>query len=175
MRDLAMIGLDRVAGSFGAEALGAWTHAGRPLASLSRITARDLAERMEKGAPVVIDVRSRAEWEAGHIPGVPNIPAGELADRMGELPDRRPIVVHCQGGTRSAIAASLLDAGGVAGVLDLPGGFAEWEGAGLPVEREADVAADLVLPALERAVHLGLTALAPRAAPPVPPVRGPSG
>ena len=145
MRDLAMIGLDRVAGSFGAEALGAWAGAGRALTTITRITARDLAERMARGAAAVVDVRSRAEWDAGHIPGVHNIPAGEVADRIGELPETRPLVVHCQGGTRSAIAASLLHARGLTDVLDLPGGYAEWEREGLSTERGDGNLADLVL------------------------------
>ncbi len=145
LRDLAMIGLDRVAGSFGLDALGAWTRAGRALASFGRISARDLASRLDAGAAAVVDVRSQVEWEAGHIPGVVNIPAGEIADRMGELPQGRPLVMHCQGGTRSAIAASLLDARGVAGVLDMPGGFTEWEAAGLPVARGNGAIADLVI------------------------------
>jgi hydroxyacylglutathione hydrolase len=153
LRDLAMIGLDRVAGSFGLDALGAWTRAGRPLASFGRISARDLATRLAASTAAVVDVRSRDEWEAGHIPGVVNIPAGEIADRMGELPQGRPLVVHCQGGTRSAIAASLLDARGVAGVLDLPGGFEEWEREGLPVARDSGSLADLVIAPLTRAAQ----------------------
>jgi hydroxyacylglutathione hydrolase len=152
LRDLAIIGLDRVAGSFGLDALGAWTHAGRSLASFGRISARELSSRLQTGAAVV-DVRSRAEWEAGHIPGVVNIFAGEIADRMDELPKGRPLVVHCQGGTRSAIAASLLNARGITDVLDLPGGFAEWEREGLPVTRDADSLADLVIAPLDRAVR----------------------
>ena len=152
LRDLAMIGLDRVAGSFGLDALGAWTHAGRPLASFGRISARELSHRLKAGAAAV-DVRSRAEWEAGHIPGVANIPAGEIADRMDELPGGRPLVVHCQGGTRSAIAASLLNARGLTEVLDLPGGFPEWEREGLPVARDSESLADLVIAPLNRAAR----------------------
>jgi hydroxyacylglutathione hydrolase len=153
LRDLAMIGLDRVAGCFGAEALGAWTHAGRALASYPRIGAADLARRLESGQAAVVDVRSRAEWEAGHIPGVLNIPASEIVDRISELPPGRPIVVHCQGGTRSAIAAGLLDARGLAQVHDMPGGFTEWEAAGLPVERGEGSLAELTLASLERAAQ----------------------
>jgi hydroxyacylglutathione hydrolase len=152
LRDLAMIGLDRVAGSFGLDALGAWKEAGRSLAGFGRISARELAARLEAGAAAV-DVRSRAEWEAGHIPGAVNIFAGEIADRLDELPRRRPLVVHCQGGTRSAIAASLLNARGVTEVLDQPGGFAEWEREGLPVERNDDSLADLVIAPLDRAAR----------------------
>jgi hydroxyacylglutathione hydrolase len=152
LRDLAMIGLDRVAGSFGLDALGAWKEAGRSLASFGRISARELAARLEAGAAAV-DVRSRAEWEAGHIPGAVHIFAGEIADRLDELPRRRPLVVHCQGGTRSAIAASLLHARGVTEVVDQPGGFAEWEREGLPVERNDDSLADLVIAPLDRAAR----------------------
>jgi hydroxyacylglutathione hydrolase len=152
LRDLAMIGLDRVAGSFGLDALGVWTHAGRPLASFGRISARELSDRLEAGAATV-DVRSRTEWETGHIPGGVNIPAGEIADRMDELPQGRPLVVHCQGGTRSAIAASLLNARGVTEVLDFTGGFAEWEREGLPVSRDSDSLADLVIAPLHRAAR----------------------
>jgi hydroxyacylglutathione hydrolase len=149
-----MIGLDRVAGSFGAEALGAWTRSGGTLARIGRLAARELADRLAAGTATVVDVRTRAEWEAGHIPGVVNIPASEISDRIGELPAGRPLVVHCQGGTRSAIAASLLDARGITDVLDLPGGFAEWEAAGLPVEREPSASpADLVIAPLNRAAQ----------------------
>ena len=77
--------------------------------------------------------RGRAEWEAGHLPGVPNIPLGSLAEHAGELPSDRPVVVHCQGGARSAIAAIVLRARGVPSVINLAGGFAAWQQAGLPV------------------------------------------
>ena len=153
LRDLAMIGLDRVAGCFGVEALGAWTRSGRALATIGRITASDLAARLDSGTAAVVDVRSRAEWESGHIPGALNIPAGEVADRLAELPQGGPVVVHCQGGTRSAIAAGLLDARGITGVVDLPGGLPEWEGAGLPVDRGAADLSEFVLGALDRAAQ----------------------
>jgi hydroxyacylglutathione hydrolase len=148
-----MIGLDRVAGSFGLDALGAWTRAGRALASFGRISARDLAGLLDAGAATAVDVRSRAEWETGHIPGVVNIPAGEIADRIGELPTGRALVVHCQGGTRSAIAASLLDARGLSEVLDMPGGFPEWENAGLAVASGNGSLSDLVIAPQHRAAQ----------------------
>jgi hydroxyacylglutathione hydrolase len=153
LRDLAMIGLDRVVGSFGLDALGAWTGSGRTLRSYGRISVRELSERLEAGSAVAVDVRSRDEWEAGHIPGVPNIFAGEISERIPELPAGRPLVLHCQGGTRSAIAASLLDARGVGEILDAPGGFAEWEREGLPVTRDSGSLADLVTAPLDRAAQ----------------------
>ena len=86
----------------------------------------------------MIDVRAASEWEAGHLPGVANIPLGQLERRIAEVPADRPIVLHCQGGTRSAIAASLLQAHGISQPINLAGGFAAWESAGMPVERGDD-------------------------------------
>jgi hydroxyacylglutathione hydrolase len=136
-RDLAMIGLDRVGGVFGRDAVDAWVAGGRPLGTVARTTPAELAEGLARGEVTVVDVRGRSEWEAGHLPGVPNVPLGYLTERLGELPTTRPVVVQCQGGTRSAIAASVLQAHGVSGVLDLAGGFAAWRDAGLPVETGA--------------------------------------
>lgn len=136
-RDLALIGLDRVAGVFGPEALSAWTAAGCTLATIRRMEVGELARGIREGSITAIDVRGRAEWKAGHISGVENIPLGELADRLSELGEGRPIAVHCQGGSRSAIAASLLQASGMENVVNVTGGFAEWQRAGLPAAKEA--------------------------------------
>ncbi|HET7464682.1 MAG TPA: rhodanese-like domain-containing protein [Longimicrobium sp.] len=135
VRELSMVGLDRVAGWFTARALEAWRATGRETGSIAQITSRELAGRMRMGTVTVLDVRGRAEWEAGHLPGVENVPVGYLADRFEEIPRGRPLVVHCQGGARSAIAASVLQALGIRDVLNLTGGYREWVADGNPVER----------------------------------------
>ena len=136
VHDLAMIGLDQVAGYFGTDVNEAWSASGGKLATVQQISAPELAQRIESGDVAVIDVRGRSEWEAGHLPGVPNIPVGYLTDRLREIPASKPVVVHCQSGARSAIAASVLQAKGVTNVTNLSGGFAEWQKRKLPVERE---------------------------------------
>jgi hydroxyacylglutathione hydrolase len=137
VRDLAMIGLDRVAGYFGTEAVQAWAAERRGLQTTSQIDSGELAERLRAGTVAVLDVRGAAEWEAGHLPGVDNIPVGYLLDRADEIPRGRPLVVHCQGGARSAIAASVLQANGFRDVVNLAGGYAEWQAGGNPVEHGA--------------------------------------
>ena len=84
----------------------------------------------------MIDVRGRSEWQAGHLPGVPNIPVGYRTDHLGEIPGSKPVVVHCQIGASSAIAASVLQVHGLTNVVNLTGGFAEWRKQKLPIERE---------------------------------------
>ena len=132
-RDLAMIGLDRVTGVFGTDAFDAWTSTGHPLAVIAQATATEVATMLRDGTATVIDVRGRTEWEAGHLPGVENIPLGYLDERLHELPTHLPVVVHCQGGARSAIAASLLQAHGVPHVVNMAGGFLAWNVAQLAV------------------------------------------
>lgn len=134
-RDLAMIGLDRIAGYFDTDVIDAWAAAGGELESTEQVSTQDLAERMQSGNVQIVDVRGAAEWEAGHLPGVPNIPLGSLLDHLKDLSPNTPIVVHCQGGGRSAIAASLLEANGFANVANLSGGYGKWEREGMRVER----------------------------------------
>jgi hydroxyacylglutathione hydrolase len=132
VKDLAMIGLDRVAGYFGAEVLETWAAERREQETVRQITSPELAQRMNAGSVAVIDVRGAAEWEAGHLPGVLNIPVGYLTERLREIPRDRPVVVHCRTGARSAIAASLLEAVGFKDVFNLAGGYVAWQASGNP-------------------------------------------
>ncbi|HLA90146.1 MAG TPA: MBL fold metallo-hydrolase [Gemmatimonadaceae bacterium] len=132
-REMAMIGLDRVAGWIGPDALAAWTSGGQSLARVPQTDASELAPRLHRREVTVVDVRERSEWDAGHVPGALHLPLGHLAARLAELPRERPIVVQCQSGSRSAIAASLLLRQSVRDVINLRGGFAEWVREGKPV------------------------------------------
>ncbi|MBI4543672.1 MAG: MBL fold metallo-hydrolase [Gemmatimonadetes bacterium] len=136
VQDLAFIGLDRVAGYFTSAAVHC--AGARGAGSIREAWPAELAAPLVEGAVTVIDVRARGEWEAGHLPGVSNIPLGYLTDRLDEVPRDRPVVVHCQSGGRSAIAASLLEAHGFRDVINLRGGLSGWALAGLPVVREPE-------------------------------------
>jgi hydroxyacylglutathione hydrolase len=134
VRDLAMIGLDRVGGYLDCdeETLAAWRTGGGALGSIKQITAQQLAEPFRKGELTVIDVRARDEWDEGHLPGAQHIPLGLLPARIAELP-AGPLVTQCLTGSRSAIAASIVAARGRE-VWNLEGGFAAWKQAGYAVE-----------------------------------------
>src|SRR5690606_39954836 len=98
VRDLTMIGLDRVAGYFGAEVLESWSRHGGQLGTVPQITSPELAERLGTSELTVLDVRGAVEWEAGHLPGAENIPLGYVEDHLEAIPRDRMLVVHCQGG-----------------------------------------------------------------------------
>jgi hydroxyacylglutathione hydrolase len=132
--DLAMIGLDRLAGYFFWDDL---VSARPALETTAQIDAEELATRLDKQDVHVLDVRSAAEWAEGHIAGAQHIPLGELRDRTAEVPRDRPVVVHCLGGTRSAIAASLLQAEGIAHTINFAGGYQAWQAAGQRSESTA--------------------------------------
>jgi hydroxyacylglutathione hydrolase len=108
VRDLAMIGLDRAAGYFDTVALDAWVIAGRPLGAIPQLESRDLAASLEHHGVTLIDVRNAVEWGTGHIDSARHIPLGYLTDRLERDPREKTLVVQCQSGSRSAIAASLL-------------------------------------------------------------------
>jgi hydroxyacylglutathione hydrolase len=131
-RALALIGIDRVRGWFRTRALEVWA-GDRALQQTPQLTVDELARL--GGAAIVVDVRGRSEYEAGHIPGTTNVPLAELGERLADIPRGRPLILHCQGGTRSSIAASVLLARGFHDIANLSGGFTAWEKGGHPVEK----------------------------------------
>lgn len=134
VKALAMIGLDDVTGWFGSSAVAAWDRGGREIERIETLTADQLAQRAEREEMTVVDVRGQTEWEAGHFTDV-NIPVGYLPDRLDELPRDQPVVVHCQTGGRSAIAASVLAANGFDNVINLTDGYEGWVTGGHPTEK----------------------------------------
>ncbi len=74
----------------------------------------------------LIDIRNPGEREQGAIPGAIHLPLAQLRDNLAEVPRDKPIVVHCAGGWRSSVAASLLRANGFKDVSDLLGGYNQW-------------------------------------------------
>jgi hydroxyacylglutathione hydrolase len=129
-RLLALIGFDRITGWIGTSAVSASADVRRT----AQLAIADLQARLTAQSVTLVDVRGANEWAGGHLPGALHIPLGYLAERCRTIPTTKPIVVQCQAGTRSAIAASLLERLGFTNVINLEGGFSAWADAGLPVE-----------------------------------------
>ena len=78
------------------------------------------ARRLVEQGALLVDVRTPAEFAAGHATGAVNIPVQELPQRLRELGDpERPIVLYCRSGARSASAARLLESKGFRKVIDV--------------------------------------------------------
>jgi hydroxyacylglutathione hydrolase len=142
VRELGLIGLDRIAGfaELDASALDRRRAAGARPATIRSLTVDQVAQQLRQDSTTLVDVRGRAEWDAGHIAGARHIPLGELASRQREIPTSGTIVVHCQTGSRAAIAASLLQRLGRTNVVKFEGGYSAWQAAGHAVEAGAGVA-----------------------------------
>ncbi|HET7259329.1 MAG TPA: MBL fold metallo-hydrolase [Candidatus Acidoferrum sp.] len=130
---LGRIGFDHVAGYLenGLQSLET-----RPdlVVFTERLSAPFAAELLSSSQPpVLIDVRAPREREQKQISGSLSFPLNHLSERAAELPKNRALLVHCAGGYRSSIAASILQKEGFEHVCEIAGGIAAWETAKLPV------------------------------------------
>jgi hydroxyacylglutathione hydrolase len=132
-RKLMRIGLDNVAGYY--PNVSDWVDAGNDLMELPQIHLDELSSHLSDPDLVVIDVRGYSEHESGHIPGAWNIHAGYLRNSLGEVPRDKTVVISCQGGDRSSVAASMLQREGFTNIKNFPLGFGGWQAAGAPVEK----------------------------------------
>jgi len=102
-----------------------------------RISPHDLLARIRAGtAPLILDVRSRAEFLAGRVPGARHVPFWAVAFRRRAIPagPDDPIVVYCGQGPRAAMARAALGLRGFTRVLDLDGHWDRWVRERLPTE-----------------------------------------
>lgn len=129
---LSRVGYDNTLGYLKG-GFAAWKKAGREVETLGRITVADLEKAVKEGqAPLVIDVRKKSEFDSEHLIDAVNIPLNEINRHLAEIPRDKPFVLHCQGGYRSMIAASILKQRGWDHFTDLIGGFDELAKSSLP-------------------------------------------
>lgn len=100
----------------------------------ARITPAEYQARFGAHADhILIDVRTPEEFASGHIPGAVNISVDELAQRLNEIPQDKPVVLYCRSGNRSNQAAQILERAGYTQIYDL-GGIITWVQQGYPVQ-----------------------------------------
>jgi hydroxyacylglutathione hydrolase len=135
IRQSLRIGHDLVVGYVRGGFAG-WIEGGLPFESNGRLTVDELAQRLRgANAPLLLDVRQATEYADGHVPGAVHLFAGDLQDRLADLPRDRAIVAMCASGYRSSVASSLLRSAGFTDVTWVSHGFPAWEARGHPVER----------------------------------------
>ena len=110
----------------------AWKAAGKEVDTVKRISAEEFAREF-KDKPVVIDVRKKSEYDSQHVEGALNIPLNTINQHLAEIPKDKPFILHCQGGYRSMIAASLLKQRGWDDLVDVEGGFGAIKEMDVPV------------------------------------------
>lgn len=108
-----------------------WKQAGFEIDTVNRISAQEM-ERMDLSQIPIFDVRKRSEYASEHLIGAANVPLNEINAHLAEFPKDKKFIVHCAGGYRSMIAASILKQRGWDNFMDVSDGFAGLKNTGLP-------------------------------------------
>lgn len=132
---LARVGYDNTLGYL-AGGMQSWIDAGFETASIGRITATELETLMNNGEESVIDVRKPGEYNAAHIANVANLALDFINEHIADFPSQKTTYLHCAGGYRSMIAASILKARGFHNMIDVIGGFGKIKETNLPIITE---------------------------------------
>jgi len=114
-----------------------WSFFGNRFRGIKEVNTSDALQLINHKDAIVLDVRERSEYDAGHVLNAKFIPLGKLKERMGELEKYRdhPIVVVCRSGNRSGTACFLLAKQGFAQAYNLAGGILAWKKNQLPLEK----------------------------------------
>ncbi|HEY0976368.1 MAG TPA: MBL fold metallo-hydrolase [Flavobacteriales bacterium] len=132
---LARVGYDNVLG-FLQGGIGAWKAAGKEVDSIESIPAAEFAERLAKGPIHVVDVRKDGEWQAARVKGAHHASLQFINDHLSAFSKDEPNYIHCAGGYRSMVAASVMKARGYHNVIDVAGGFNAIKSTSAPVTDE---------------------------------------
>ena len=128
---LSRVGFDNTLGYLKG-GIDAWIAAGKETDSMESVPASTLKDKLEQDAEV-FDVRKDGEWEGAHIPSAKHASLEFINEHLSKFPKEKPFYVHCAGGYRSVIAASILKARGYHNVIDVAGGFKAIKEAGIEV------------------------------------------
>jgi len=129
---LSRVGYDNTLGYLKG-GIQSWINAGLETDTIQRITATELETVINNGKKSVIDVRKPGEYDSAHIENVPNIPLDYINDHVQNFPSHETTYLHCAGGYRSMIAASILKARGFHNMIDVIGGFGKIKETNLPI------------------------------------------
>jgi glyoxylase-like metal-dependent hydrolase (beta-lactamase superfamily II)/rhodanese-related sulfurtransferase len=126
---LARVGYDNTIGYLKG-GFDAWKNAGYEYDTVTTVEATTLEQKMKDNVPV-FDVRKPGEYASEHVLDVPSTPLDFLNEHLAEFPKEENFYVHCAGGYRSMIAASILKARGYHNVIDVKGGYAAIKNTGI--------------------------------------------
>ena len=129
---LSRVGFDNVIGYLDGS-FQSWKKAGKEYDTITSITAEEFANRFEDNKDVVFDVRKNGEFTAEHVDGAKSTPLDYINNYLQEFPDNKTFYVHCAGGYRSVIAASILKSRGIHNLIDVGGGYGAIKKTDVPV------------------------------------------
>ncbi|RDY58664.1 MBL fold metallo-hydrolase [Flagellimonas nanhaiensis] len=131
---LSRVGYDKTLGYL-ENGFESWKKAGKEIDRIQRMNADEFALAYNDSRPLVIDVRKKSEFDSEHVIGAVNIPLNVINQHLAEFPKDNEFVLHCAGGYRSMIAASILKQRGWENFVDVAGGFADIKTKNVEVSR----------------------------------------
>ncbi|MGC1633556.1 MAG: MBL fold metallo-hydrolase [Gelidibacter sp.] len=129
---LSRVGYDNTLGYLEG-GIDAWKAAGKEASTLDSISAEALAEKVKTEKLNILDVRKDGEYEASHLEDVQHFALDFINENMNQIDPKKTYHIHCAGGYRSVIAASILKARGFNNLVDVDGGFAAIKETDLPI------------------------------------------
>lgn len=118
---LSRVGFDNVVGYLEG-GFEEWKNSGKEIDEIHRISPHEFAEKFDENSKV-LDIRKMSEYEAEHVNEAYNKPLDAIADWAGNINDDEHFFIHCAGGYRSMIAASILNSRGIRNFTEIEGGF----------------------------------------------------
>jgi hydroxyacylglutathione hydrolase len=131
-QSLVRIGYDYIYGYLG-RGFSSWYLNAEPIKKLELWSVHKLKEKQFDPSVFILDVRKESDWEKGYVEGAYHIYLGHVKDRLDEIPRDKKVVVYCDAGNNSTIAASILQKNGYEDVATVLGSMNAWKAAGYGV------------------------------------------
>lgn len=128
---LSRIGFDNVVGYLDGS-FDSWKNAGMEYDTITSISAKEFESKFSLNESLVFDVRKDGEYRSEHIEGAHHTPLDYINNYLSEFPNDKTFFVHCAGGYRSVIAASVLKSRGIHNLVDVTGGYAAIKNTSIP-------------------------------------------
>jgi rhodanese-related sulfurtransferase len=128
---LSRVGFDHTIGYLKG-GFDSWKNAGKEVDAIRAIDVKEFKKEGTKDTAVVFDVRKETEYLSEHLVNAENIPLDTLNEHWASFPENTPFYIHCAGGYRSVIAASILKSRGIHNLIDVTGGITAMKEAGIP-------------------------------------------
>lgn len=121
---LSRVGYDNTVGYL-KDGFDSWKESNKDIETVGRVSPYELETMYSTSKPLIFDVRKKSEYDSEHLVDAINVPLNQINQHLAEFPKDKPFVLHCAGGYRSMIAASILKQRGWQDFVDVVGGFDE--------------------------------------------------
>ena len=129
---LSRVGYDQTIGYLKG-GFNTWQEAGKEVDEVQRITPETFEKNLKTGKMKVIDFRKKSEYDSEHVVDAMNIPLNQINQSLAQISKEEPFMIHCAGGYRSMIAASILKQRGWNNIVDVRGGLDAIKNTGVPL------------------------------------------